>query len=175
MKQLTNLTATLTCDSQWIILNNATVQLPDITSGNSITQTNAFNVNILPNVPDQHIAAFTITVTDGTDTWETQRNLTINAPNVVFGNYTLFDGDGDGIYEPGETVTVTLSISNTGHMNVDSGSLAIVMNNPYAALDNYGFIHSLRLQLENGITNCFLLVYRSELSRRRNDPNWILL
>jgi hypothetical protein len=44
----TNLTATLTCDSQWIILNNATVQLPDITSGNSITQTNAFNVNILP-------------------------------------------------------------------------------------------------------------------------------
>lgn len=152
----TNLTATLTCDSQWIILNNATVQLPDITSGNSITQTNAFNVNILPNVPDQHIAAFTITVTDGTDTWETQRNLTINAPNVVFGNYTLFDGDGDGIYEPGETVTVTLSISNTGHMNVDSGSLAIVMNNPYAALDNYGFIIP-PLTVGNGIPIVFYL------------------
>jgi len=135
-----NLTATLTCDSPYILLNNATVQLPDIASGNSINQTNAFQISILPDVPDQHLAGFNITVSDGEDTWVTQRSLTINAPNVVFGNHTLFDSNSDGIYQPGETVTISLSISNTGHMNVDGGSLAIVLNSPYAALDNYNFI-----------------------------------
>ncbi len=135
-----NLTATLTCDSPYISLNNAVVSLPEITSGSSINQANAFNISILPNVPDQHLANFVITVSNGEDSWETQRNLTINAPNVVFGNHTLFDSDSDGVYEPGETVTISLSISNTGHMNVDGGTLTVILNSPYATLDYYSFI-----------------------------------
>ncbi|HQC31418.1 MAG TPA: T9SS type A sorting domain-containing protein [Candidatus Cloacimonas sp.] len=136
----TNLTAALSCDSPYILLNNAYISLPDIASGSSINQTNAFNISILPDVPDQHPAVMTITVSNGEESWVTQRNLTINAPNVLFGNHTLFDSDSDGIYEPGETVTISLSISNSGHMNVDGGSLAIILNSSYATLDNYNFI-----------------------------------
>ena len=136
----TNLTAALSCDSPYILLNNAYISLPDIASGSSINQTNAFNISILPDVPDQHPAVMTITVSNGEESWVTQRNLTISAPNVVFGNHTLFDSDSDGIYEPGETVTISLSISNSGHMNVDGGSLAIILNSSYATLDNYNFI-----------------------------------
>ncbi|MEN6445943.1 MAG: C25 family cysteine peptidase [Candidatus Cloacimonas sp.] len=146
----TNLTATLTCDSPWIVLNNATVQLPDLAAGESYTQNNAFNISILPEVPDQHTATFVITVSNGETSWEVQRNLIINAPNVVFGNHTLFDTDFDGIYEPGEAISVSMTISNTGHMNVQGGSLTVVLNSPYLTSDIYNFTIP-SLSVGNGI------------------------
>jgi hypothetical protein len=65
-----------------------------------------------------------------------QRSMIVNAPNIEFGNYTLFDSSGDGVFQPGETVTVTLNLSNTGHMNSGGGSLQVVLNSQYATIDN---------------------------------------
>ncbi len=135
----TNLSANISTTSEYINLTTATATLPNITAGQSINMANLFSGSISPNVPDQHTAAFDIVITDGTHEWTTQRSMLINAPNIEFGSTTLFDSNGDGIYQPGETITVTLNMGNTGHMNAGGGTLHIVMNSPYATIDNSTF------------------------------------
>jgi hypothetical protein len=135
-----NLTATLSTTSEWIIPTNPSVALPNITAGQVLNMPNVFGFSINPNIPDQTIVPLTITISNGTDNWVTMRNLTVNAPNVVFGNHTLFDSNGNGIFENGETITVTLNIQNNGHMNVGGGTLDLVMNSPYATLDVSSFM-----------------------------------
>jgi hypothetical protein len=101
-----------------------------------INMPSLFSGDILASVPDQHAPLFTIMISDGTNEWTTQRSMIVNAPNIEFGNYTLFDSSGDGVFQPGETVTVTLNLSNTGHMNSGGGSLQVVLNSQYATIDN---------------------------------------
>ncbi len=140
VQNATSLTATITSTSPWIVVSNGTIALPNITAGQSINMQNAFVCNIAPNVPDQHVVPFEITVTDGTNNWVTQRSMVVNAPNLEFGNNTLSDSNGDGIFMAGETVTITMNISNTGHMTSSSGNLALVMNSPNATLDINSFM-----------------------------------
>lgn len=135
----TNLTANISSVSPYISFTTANAVLPNITAGQTISMNNLFSGNISPNVPDQHTAAFDIVVTDGTNQWTTQRSMLINAPNIEFGNYSLFDSNGDGVYQPGETITVTLNLANSGHMNAAGGTLHVVLNSPHATVDNASF------------------------------------
>lgn len=131
-----NLVATVTTTSPWIQLTNAQATLPNIPAGDSYTAASVFAANIYVDVPDQHVASFSFSVTDGTNTWTTNRNLTISAPNVAVTTGSLFDPSGNGVYEPGETIGVTINITNTGNMPVESGTLRLIMNSPYASLVN---------------------------------------
>jgi len=140
VQNATNLTATLSSTSDWIVISNPSVPLPNITAGQTINMTDVFSCSISPNVPDQYSAAFTIEVTDGTNVWTTQRSITINAPNLALDNYTMFDSNGDGIFVAGETVTISLNYANTGHMNSGGGVVAIVMNSPFATIDVDSFM-----------------------------------
>ncbi|HNQ44721.1 MAG TPA: Gingipain R, partial [Candidatus Cloacimonadota bacterium] len=87
-------------------------------------------------VPDQHVATFTFTVTDGTNIWSSNRSLTINAPNMTVTTASIFDPSGNGVFEPGETIGVTINVANTGNMPVESGTLRLILNSPYASLIN---------------------------------------
>ncbi|GAB1366583.1 hypothetical protein MASR1M36_14540 [Candidatus Cloacimonadaceae bacterium] len=132
----TNLVASISTDSPYINFSTASAPLPNITAGQMINMPSLFSGDILASVPDQHAPLFTIMISDGTNEWTTQRSMIVNAPNIEFGNYTLFDSSGDGVFQPGETVTVTLNLSNTGHMNSGGGSLQVVLNSQYATIDN---------------------------------------
>lgn len=139
VQDATNLTATLATTSEWVIIPSPTATLPNIMAGQLVNLTNVFSVNISPNIPDQTVIPFNITISDGTNNWITQRNITVNAPDVVFGNHTLFDSNGNGVFESGEIVTVTLNISNEGHMTAGGGVLNVVLNSTYATVDVSSF------------------------------------
>ncbi|MDD4310258.1 MAG: C25 family cysteine peptidase, partial [Candidatus Cloacimonetes bacterium] len=151
-----NLTATIATSSQWVTLNTSTSALPNIPAGNEVTLNQLFNFTINPNIPDQTVVPFEITVTNGSANWVTTRNLIVNAPNVMFGNHTLFDSNGNGIFESGETVTITLDINNTGHMNAGGGTLQIVLNTPHATVTTSTFTIP-SIAIGNGIPVSFNL------------------
>jgi hypothetical protein len=140
IEDATNLSVTISTGCDYVSLINATETLPDIPAGSDITLDDLFSVMIDPSIPDQLAVTFDFTVTDGIDEWVSTRSIVVNAPNLEFADVTLFDTNGNGFLEPGEDVSVTVDITNNGHMAADSGSLDIIVNNPDVSLSSTHFM-----------------------------------
>lgn len=121
--------ATLSCTDPYITIVNGTAQLGDILSNTSGTMANAFQYTVANNVPDQHIAQFLITSTDGNGgSWTSSFSQLIQAPALEGGILSIDDvtgGDGDGYLEAGETANITIRCLNNGHSDAPS-SLAVI-------------------------------------------------
>jgi hypothetical protein len=135
IENATNLTVTLSTDNPHVTLLNATATIADVPAGGNITATNLFSVLISPMIPDQNVVEFEITVSDGTEQWSSNRSITVNAPWVEINSVTMSDANANGFLEPGETVSVTMNITNTGHMTAEAGTLTLVVNNPSVTLN----------------------------------------
>lgn len=111
-----SLSASLSTTTPGISITDANEALGNLVAGATITRNNAFAFNIANNIADGTVAAFTITMTSGTNSWEHNFNLPISAPALAFGNVTISDpgGNNNGSLDPGETVTVTMPILNEG-------------------------------------------------------------
>ncbi len=120
-------TATLTCSTAGITITDGTESLASIASGASVVKTNAFSFTTANNMVNGTSAAFTITTVSGSDTWTYNFSQTIAAPILGFGSYTINDagGDNDGKLDPGETVTVTMPLSNTGAAASPAGTATL--------------------------------------------------
>ncbi|MDY0324943.1 MAG: C25 family cysteine peptidase [Candidatus Cloacimonadaceae bacterium] len=129
-----NLTVSIQTESPWVYFNETEATIADISPSGQITIPSIFQAHIDQGTPDQHLAEFLITVTDGANTWSTTRMLTIYAPDVIISSVNFFDPNNNGIFEAGETINVTLNITNVGHMPVVSGRLELILNSPLATL-----------------------------------------
>jgi len=136
----TNLTAIVTTDSPYITIVNGSANFGPIPANGTINVENAFSLLISPMIPDQTQVNFQIEISDGSSTWTSNRSIVVNAPNVVVSQMIVQDGNNNGFYESGETVTVSVLLENTGSMSADGGSLIIVNNSPYATLTNETFV-----------------------------------
>ncbi len=124
----TNVVTTLTCATTGITLTDNSETIASLAAGASTTINNAYKFNIANNVPNGSSAAFTITMVSGSNTWVHNFTQTINAPALVFGNMTVSDpapGNNDGRLDPGETVTVTMPLNNTGAAASLAGSATL--------------------------------------------------
>ena len=135
-----NLTATLSTTCPYVTILDGTATLPDILPDQTISLEGLFSVLISIYIPDQTSVPFDIIVSDGTNTWTTTRSIVVNAPKLQFGDPILFDPDGDGFFEPGENISIGITITNVGHMNTDSGTLIILVNNPFVTLSSNYFV-----------------------------------
>ena len=127
---------------EYITLNTSTHNWPNIPSGTTSTQTGAFAFTVDELITDQHVAAFTIVITDGTDTWTSTFNVILNAPVLSVLSYTIDDaaGNNNGRLDPGETATITVPNLNEGGSEaintiasaVAIGSLITINNATYA-------------------------------------------
>jgi len=112
----TNLVATISTTDTNLIINNATHNWPDIAVGATSLQTGAFEFTVNDVIPDQHIVQFDLEVTDGTETWNSMFNITLNAPVLSIGNYYIDDsyGNNNGRLDPGETADIIIPNGNEG-------------------------------------------------------------
>jgi len=135
-----NLNVSIAVDSPWIYFDENEAAIADISPNGQITMPSIFLAHIDQGTPDQYVAEFLISITDGVNVWETTRHLTINAPDVIISSVSFFDPNNNGIYEAGETINITLNITNAGHMTVESGSLDLILNSPLASLPVSSFM-----------------------------------
>ncbi|MCF7920307.1 MAG: T9SS type A sorting domain-containing protein [Candidatus Cloacimonetes bacterium] len=93
----------------------------------------AISFSLSDNIPDQHIIQFMLTVTgDGGEQWNSDFEISVNAPALVYGGLLIddsFGGDNDGILDPGENVAVSFNILNEGHSLSPAASLQLSCNN----------------------------------------------
>ncbi|HPQ40682.1 MAG TPA: dockerin type I domain-containing protein, partial [bacterium] len=114
----TSVTATLTADHTGITVTNPTVAFPDISQGGYGTSLTDFAFDVTENVVDGDSVAFTVAWTSAEASATTTFMEEIVAPNLVYDAFGIMDtgGDGDGIFDPGETVQMAVTLENSGRL-----------------------------------------------------------
>ncbi len=122
-----NITATLTCSTTGITITDNTESITSLAAGASVTRTNAYTFNIANNIANGTVAAFTITMVSGSDSWTHNFTLSVNAPALAMGNMIIQDtsGNNNGRLDPGETATIIMPLTNNGNAAALSGSATL--------------------------------------------------
>lgn len=136
-----NLTATISTDDENVSIVSDTHAWPDIAAGDASMEYAAFTFTINELIPDQHIVNFDMEITDGVDVWNSTFNITLNAPVLIIGSYTIDDGTGNnnGRLDPGETANIIVPNFNEGGCDALSTVAALVSTNPMITVNNATF------------------------------------
>jgi hypothetical protein len=134
----TNLVATLSTTDEYVTVDTDTHNWPDITANNSVEQTGAFAFTVSDVVPDQQVVQFTLDVTDGTDTWNSTFNVTLNSPVLIAGSFYIDDsyGNDNGRLDPGETADIVISNTNDGGCDALNSIASAITNSGILSLNN---------------------------------------
>jgi hypothetical protein len=133
-----NVIATLSTTDEYITLNTYSHNWPNIPAGSTLNQVGAFTFTVDELIPDQHVAQFNLVITDGSDTWNSSFNVTLNSPVLTVLSYLVDDsyGNNNGRLDPGETVDIIIPNLNEGGSDALSavasaiaGSTLITVNN----------------------------------------------
>ncbi|MBW6514756.1 MAG: hypothetical protein K0B87_08380, partial [Candidatus Syntrophosphaera sp.] len=129
----TNVSAVLSCTTPGITITDANHAISSLAAGATVLADNAFSIAIADNIANGTVAAFTITMTmSGQSPWTYNFTKEINAPALAFGNMTVSDpsGNNNGRLDPGETVSITMPLNNTGGSASPSGSAFLTSSTP---------------------------------------------
>lgn len=134
-----NVTVTLSTDCDYITLTDATETIPSLDGGATATLAEAFAMDIADNVPNMTKADFTLTCTDGTDTWESKFAIRLYAPEFTVLGTVIDDNDGNGHVDPGETVTAHITVKNAGMAAAPETMLNIISDLPEITFEEGNF------------------------------------
>ncbi len=132
-------TATLSTTDPFITISDPSESFGDISGNESVTHSSAFSFNVAGNVDDGHVAYFSTAITDNAnDTWTAGSTVVINAPVLSANIFAIDDGGGNnnGNLDPGESVTLTVYNSNTGHADAADAWGTLACANPYITISN---------------------------------------
>ncbi|MDZ7742132.1 MAG: C25 family cysteine peptidase [Bacteroidota bacterium] len=113
----TNVSATLWTEDEYITVLDGVEVYGDIPAGNSQTVTDGFEIMLAEDIPDGHSILFILDIGgDGDEVWTSNFAESGHAPLLVYLNYNIDDSNGNdnGKMDPGETVDLTISVSNDG-------------------------------------------------------------
>jgi hypothetical protein len=135
----TAVNSTLSTDSPFITISDATELFGDFEVGEVKTLTSAFALNVSAAIPDGEIISFTITSVDDVDsTFISNFNIEAHAPALQAGALSINDatGNGNGRFDPGETATVTIITSNPGDYVANAASGQLTTSSPFVSITN---------------------------------------
>ena len=110
-----NVYAILQTDCDFVTLLDSTLEISALNSMETITIENAFQIELLYGIPDNTFILFTIDISSGDNSWQSNISLNVHSPILEYQSYTLnvLTGD-DQILNPGDTAEIFITISNTG-------------------------------------------------------------
>ncbi|HEX05114.1 MAG TPA: hypothetical protein ENH10_08175, partial [Bacteroidetes bacterium] len=108
----------------------------NIPAGGSQTENNAFALGADAGVVDGTVAAVPMVITSQTYTWESDMPLTLHAPVANLGGIAISDDDnGNNWLDPGETATITVTLTNDGSSPIVNGFALLHENgDPYVQI-----------------------------------------
>lgn len=131
--------ATLSTTDPYVTITDNVQTWGNINSNVTSLQNNAYAFTVDDSIPDQHIVQFTLTATDaGGASWTATFNVILNAPVLSIGDMLINDaaGNNNGNLDPGETVDITISYSNTGHANAAGTVATLLSPNSYITVNS---------------------------------------
>jgi len=105
----------------------------------SVTIPDAFTFDVSQLVPDGYTIHFTALIYSDEDSWESNFTLTANAPELVFADVYVDDqagGNGNGIFEAGETADLVVTIHNNGGSSALAVGGVADTEDPYVTIED---------------------------------------
>lgn len=129
-----NVTATLSTESEYITINQPSVSVGNLDGNQIATLENSFAFTVSDRVPNNTTVRFNLSCTDGTDTWESHFNVRVFAPefelvSAVLDPYSNFPNP----YSGG---VVHFTFKNIGGAAAPSAHFEIFNSNPDIIIEN---------------------------------------
>ena len=112
-----NLTATLTTECEYVAINAGTGSVASLDPDATATM-EGFQFTVAENVPDNTKAKFVLSVTDGTEVWDANVNITLHAPALEVESVAVSEMD------------VTFTFMNAGSAPFYGGTLSLTSCSP---------------------------------------------
>ena len=128
-----NVSATLTTASDFVTMSKSTVEIGTVNAGESVMVTDAFDIEVANNIPDETYVDFVMTCTDGTNVWNRDVFFQAVAPVMTVNELTYAEADGDmnGFLDPGESFIITATGKNIGHYVAENPYIHGDLNSEY--------------------------------------------
>jgi peptidase C25-like protein/type IX secretion system substrate protein len=105
----------LTTTSDQVTLLNDHCNLTGIGALEESIIENAFQIELNSGIPNAEIIEFTVEISSGSDNWQSSLFLTVFAPVLSFGSYSIIPTSGDDLsLDPGETADLYVTFVNEG-------------------------------------------------------------
>lgn len=105
----------------------------------SAVSNGVFTLTVDNDLPDQYTFPLQLQITDGNGGSYTENHLIrVQAPDFTIGTITVSEvnGNGNNLPDPGENVSIQVTVTNTGHAAVGNLVGQLIQNNPYLQLTN---------------------------------------
>ncbi len=133
--------AVLSCETPYINITQNSAIVGNVDSYGTVNLDNAFTFTVSDDVPDQTEVIFTLTCTDGSETWISSFEMLLNAPD--FGPIATVleevEGNGNGHADSGETLMLHFTGKNTGHSLAPNTVFAVFCSAPEILFDQQFF------------------------------------
>ena len=134
-----DVTVTLNFTDDYCALTSAaTITIGSIAADETLTVEDAFAFDISDDAPDMHVVSIDVEIAGTSkEIWESSINFEIYAPVPAFGTYTVNDasGNGNGRFDPGETVDITIQTLNNGHAASVEGEMLVSALSQYLTIN----------------------------------------
>ncbi|MBD3348015.1 MAG: hypothetical protein GF400_02320 [Candidatus Eisenbacteria bacterium] len=119
--------------SEYVTVTDAASSYSDIAGGTVVAGSDDFAFSVAEGCPDGTEIAFDLVASAGTAraTYESELRIVVGAPVLSFDSMVVSDG-GDGVLDPGETATLTVTLANTSYL--DATSVAGTLRGPASGL-----------------------------------------
>lgn len=121
----TGVTATLTSDDPYVTIGDASESFGNIAAGATAWSVDDFNITIDRGCPHGRLIRLGLDVQAGVNVWHSLIDLPIVSAEFSTEGYTLYNAGGNGLFDPGETIQVSVKLRNNGGMNAASVACAM--------------------------------------------------
>lgn len=135
----TGVSAVLSTTDPYVTITDANESFGNIAATATQAQTGCYTATIANNVPDMHVATFTLTISDASsNVWTSTFTETLHAPVLTAGNVTVDDAaaNANGVLDPNETVNILIPTGNNGHSTTPATIGVLSSASPYVTINN---------------------------------------
>ena len=159
-----SVTAQLSTVDNYVTISDGSEYCGTIPAQSTLEFENAFSIIIDKDIPDGHEVEFVVNILDPSqDSWSSDLSIILSAPVLNLNSLTIDDlqgGNGNGMLDPGENVTITATFSNKGHAiarntvaNLCAHSGFISIANPDHTIGNLGLFGGIQVHYQVSVDN----------------------
>jgi len=141
----TGVNVTLSESDPYITFSDWQQNYGTITSFDTVQIADAFAADVSDTVRDEHIFDITVTMTSGTNTWQSLVQMAAHAPDIIISSFWVNDtslGNGNGQLELGETADLNVKLLNQGSYQALNLTNTLATTSPFVSIQtptaNYG-------------------------------------